>query len=49
MLEKSEYTEEQIKKIYEDPEEDGADSEIFENRNVEGWSFVAGANSAGNI
>ena len=46
----STFSEEQIKRIYEDLDE--IQDEQYENRNVEGWSFVASVlnqNNAGNL
>ena len=41
-----ECSDDQLKRVFDDPED--ADSEVFENRTVQGWSFVQGTNSAGN-
>ena len=39
LLNVAQCSEEQIRKIYDDPENE-IDQDIFENRTVEGWSFV---------
>jgi len=48
MLDNAECTEEQIKRLYEDLDE--CDPEVYENRTVQGWSFVQriAPNPAGN-
>lgn len=41
----TEVVDEQLKRIFDDYQEN--EPETFENRNVEGWSFVQGGNGAG--
>lgn len=42
----SEVTDEQLKKVFEDYQE--IDPDIYESRNVDGWSFVQGAGQGAN-
>lgn len=42
----SEVSDEQLKKVFEDYQE--IDPDIYESRNVDGWSFVQGAGQGAN-